>query len=155
MARLSHAADYLCLSLASAGVLAAIGGRSGRRAAASGLASAAGAAGFVNLGVKSLGRRRRPDRALERVPVARHVRMPSSTSSPSGDSAAAFAVATGVGDALPPAAIAPHGLAALMAYSRVHTGVRYPGDVVAGALAGTVLAQMTAHALDRHATRHH
>ena len=49
----------------------------------------------------------------------------------------------------PPAAIPLHGLAALVAYSRVHTGVHYPGDVVAGALIGTVLAQLTAHALDR------
>jgi undecaprenyl-diphosphatase len=53
---------------------------------------------------------------------------------------------------LPPAAIPLRGLAALVAYSRVHTGVHYPGDVVAGALIGTVLAQLTAHALDRRAT---
>jgi membrane-associated phospholipid phosphatase len=83
------------------------------------------------------------------VPVARHVRMPSSTSFPSGHSAAAFAFATGVGAVLPRAAIPLRGLAALVAYSRVHTGVHYPGDVVAGALIGTTLAQLTTHALDR------
>ena len=151
MARLSHAADYSRLSLASAAVLAATGGRRGRRAAAMGLASVAVTASVVNLGMKPLGRRRRPDRAAEQVPVARHVRMPSSTSFPSGHSAAAFAFATGVGHVLPPAAIPLHGLAALVAYSRVHTGVHYPGDVVAGALIGTALAQLTTHALDSHA----
>ena len=105
-------------------------------------------ASVVNFGVKPLGRRRRPDRAAKEVPVARHVRMPSSTSFPSGHSAAAFAFATGVGALLPPAAIPLRGLAALVAYSRVHTGVHYPGDVVAGALIGTALAQLTTHALE-------
>jgi membrane-associated phospholipid phosphatase len=149
MARLSDAADYSRLSLAAAAVLAAGGGRRGRRAAAMGLASIAVTATAVNIALKPLGRRRRPDRAAREVPVARHVRMPSSTSFPSGHSAAAFAFATGVGGVLPPAAIPLRGLAALVAYSRVHTGVHYPGDVVAGALIGTTLAQLTTHALDR------
>jgi undecaprenyl-diphosphatase len=152
MARLSRAADYSRLSLVSAAVLAASGGRRGRRAATMGLASVASTASLVNLGFKPLGRRRRPDRTTEQVPVARHVRMPSSTSFPSGHSAAAFAFATGVGHVLPPAAIPLRGLAALVAYSRVHTGVHYPGDVVAGALIGTGLAQLTTHALDRRTT---
>jgi undecaprenyl-diphosphatase len=153
MARLSHAADYSRLSLASAAALAATGGRQGRHAAANGLASVAVTASVINLAVKPLGHRRRPDRAAEEVPLARHVRMPSSTSFPSGHSAAAFAFATGVGHVLPPAAIPLRALAALVAYSRVHTGVHYPGDVVAGALMGTTLAQITTHALDRFTAR--
>jgi membrane-associated phospholipid phosphatase len=152
MARLSRAADYSRLSLVSAAVLAATGGRRGSRAATMGLASVGVAATVVNLGLKPLGHRRRPDRAVERVPVARHVRMPTSTSFPSGHSAAAFAFATGVGQVLPPAAIPLRALAALIAYSRVHTGVHYPGDVVAGALTGTALAQLTTQALDRRTT---
>ncbi|ADB49324.1 phosphatase PAP2 family protein [Conexibacter woesei] len=153
MARLSHAADYSRLSLVSAAVLAAAGGHSGRRAAVDGLVAVGVTSSVVNLAAKPLGRRRRPDRAAEHVPVARHVRMPSSTSFPSGHSAAAFAFATGVGHALPRAAIPLRGLAALVAYSRVHTGVHYPGDVVAGALIGTVLAQLATHARDRRAAQ--
>lgn len=153
MARLSSAADYSRLSLASASVLGAAGGRRGRRSAAMGLASVGAASSLVNLAIKPLGRRRRPDRVAEQVPVARHVGMPSSTSFPSGHSAAAFAFATGVGHALPSAAIPLRALAALVAYSRVHTGVHYPGDVVAGALLGTAVAQLTTHALDRASAR--
>jgi undecaprenyl-diphosphatase len=149
MARLSHAADYSRLSLASAAVLATTGGPRGRRAATMGLASVAATASVVNLVMKPLGRRHRPDRVAEQVPVTRHVRMPISTSFPSGHSAAAFAFATGVGQEVPSAAVPLRGLAALVAYSRVHTGVHYPGDVVAGALAGTALAQLTTHALER------
>lgn len=148
MARLSHAADYSRLSLAAAVALAATG-RRGRRAAAHGLAAVGVTATIVNVVVKPLGRRRRPDRAAEQVPVARHVRMPSSTSFPSGHAAAAFAFATGVGHVLPSAGVPLRGLALLVAWSRVHTGVHYPGDVVAGALAGTALAQLTSRGLDR------
>jgi membrane-associated phospholipid phosphatase len=147
MARLSHAADYSRLSLVSGTFLAATGGRVGRQAALHGLASVAVTASLVNLVAKPLGRRRRPDRAGEVVPAARHVPMPASTSFPSGHAAAAFAFATGVGQVLPPAGIPLRGLAALVAYSRVHTGVHYPGDVVVGALLGTVLAQLTSRAL--------
>jgi membrane-associated phospholipid phosphatase len=152
MARLSHAADYSRLSIASAALIAAIGGRSGRRGAAMGLASVAVTATLVNLGMKPLGSRRRPDRIAEQVPVARQTRMPISTAFPSGHSATAFAFATGVGHVLPWASIPLQGLAALVAYSRVHVGVHYPADVVTGALTGTVVAQLTVHALDRRLT---
>ncbi len=152
MARLSRAADYSRLSLCAAAVLAA-SGRRGRRAAAHGLVSVGVTASVVNLAAKPLGGRRRPDRVAEQVPVVRRVRMPASTSFPSGHSAAAFAFATGVGHVLPSAAIPLRGLAVLVAYSRVHTGVHYPGDVVAGALIGTALAQLTTHAVDRHMAR--
>lgn len=149
MARLSHAADYSRLSLASAAFLALARGPAGRRAALHGLAAVGVAASVVNLAAKPLGRRGRPDRAGERVPEARHVRMPRSTSFPSGHTAAAFAFATGVGHVLPSAAVPLRALAALVGFSRVHTGVHYPGDVVAGALIGTALAQLTTRALDR------
>jgi len=75
--------------------------------------------------------------------------MPGSRSFPSGPSASAFAFATGVGHVLPAAGVPLRALATLVAYSRIHTGVHYPGDVVAGALLGTALAQLTTQALDR------
>jgi membrane-associated phospholipid phosphatase len=149
MSRLSRAADYSRLSLLSAALLGLTGGPTGRRAATMGLASLCVTATVVNVGLKPLGRRRRPDRVAPDVPVARHVRMPLSRSFPSGHSAGAFAFATGVGHLLPAAAVPLHALAALIAYSRVHTGVHYPADVLAGALIGTAVAQLTTRAADR------
>ena len=149
MSRLSDAANYSRLSIASAALLAATGGESGRRAAADGLASIAATSAFVNLLVKPLGRRQRPDRVAQEVPIARHVAMPRSSSFPSGHSAAAFAFATGVGRTMPHAAAPLRALAALVAYSRVHTGVHYPGDVAIGSLIGSSLAQLTTSALER------
>jgi membrane-associated phospholipid phosphatase len=137
------------LSLASAAALATFGGREGRRAAVSGLASVAATSALVNLIVKPVSRRRRPDRVAQEVPVARHVRMPVSRSFPSGHAAAAFAFAHGVGHVSPIAAIPLRSLAAVVAYSRVHTGVHYPGDVIVGALAGVTLAEATTRALER------
>ncbi len=149
MNRLSRAADYSKLSLASAALLAVTQGRDGRIAAGAGLASLGVTATIVNLAIKPLGRRRRPDPTARDVPVARQVRVPSSTSFPSGHSAAAFAFATGVGRVLPREAVPLRALAALVAYSRVHTGVHYPGDVFVGSLLGTAVAQLTTGALER------
>ena len=145
--RLSHAANYSRLSIASGALLATAGGPRGRRAAATGLASVAATSAFVNLVVKPLARRPRPDRAGEETPDARHVRMPASRSFPSGHTAAAVAFAGGVGSVLPAAGIPLHALAAFVAYSRVHTGVHYPGDVLAGAVIGAMIADVTAGAL--------
>ena len=41
------------------------------------------------------------------------------------------------------------GAAAAVGYSRVHTGVHFPGDVVAGAVLGAILAELTNRLLDR------
>jgi undecaprenyl-diphosphatase len=149
MARLSRAADHSRLWLGSAAFLTAFGGSRGRRAARLGVASVGVTAAVVNLALKPLGKRTRPARAAQDVPIARHVRMPSTTSLPSGHSATAFAFVTAVGHVHPLAALPLRGLAAIVAYSRVHTGVHYPGDVVAGALCGSALAELTTHALER------
>lgn len=144
MRRLSEAANYSRLSITSAALLSIAGGPRGRRAAALGLSCVATTATFVNVVVKPIGRRRRPDRAEAEVPEARHVKLPGSRSFPSGHTAAAVAFATGVSRVLPAAAVPLHSLAALVGYSRVHTGVHYPGDVVAGALMGAMIAEATA-----------
>jgi membrane-associated phospholipid phosphatase len=141
MAKLSHAADYSRLSIAAAGLLAIAGGSRGRRAALNGLGSVAVTATLVNLLAKPLGRRQRPERMAHEVPAARHIPMPISSSFPSGHSAAAFAFATGVGREWPAAAMPLRGLAALVAYSRVHTGVHYPGDTIVGSLMGAAIGQ--------------
>jgi membrane-associated phospholipid phosphatase len=143
MRRLSGAANYSRLSLACAALLAAAGGRRGRAAAASGLASVAATSAVVNLIVKPLGRRRRPNRGTPRVADARRVQMPQSASFPSGHTAAAVAFASGTGRVLPAASFPLYVLAAAVGFSRIHTGVHYPGDVVAGALLGATIADLT------------
>jgi len=147
--RLSHAANYSRISFTLAAGLAAFGGAAGRRAAIRGVASIALTSATMNAAIKPWARRRRPDRDSARVPIARHVRMPSSHSFPSGHSAAAFAFAEGVGRNLPWTAPPLTVLAFLVAYSRVHTGVHYPGDVIAGGLCGVTLAEVANRALDR------
>lgn len=149
MARLSKAADYSALSIASAAALAIAGGANGRRAAVSGLGSVAVTAAVVNLALKQIWRRPRPDRVAHEVPALRHVPMPRSRSFPSGHSAAAFAFAAGAGRELPVASLPLHAQAAAIAYSRVHTGVHYPLDALAGSLLGTVFGQISSHGLDR------
>jgi len=148
MRLLSHAANYSRLWMASAAALALVGGRPGRRAAVQGLTSVAVTSAIVNLVVKRVGRRQRPDREGEEVPVGRQVLMPTSLSFPSGHSAAAFAFATGVGNRLPVVAVPLHAAAGVVAYSRVHTGVHHPSDVVVGSVLGTILAQLTTRVLD-------
>lgn len=143
MRRLSRAADYSRLSLTSAVLLAAVGGPSGRRAALTGLASVSATSAVVNLVVKPVSRRRRPDRVGAPVPAQRHIPMPRSRSFPSGHTAAAVAFASGAGNVLPALGLPLHLLAAVVGYSRIHTGVHFPGDVVAGALIGSAVGDLT------------
>ena len=134
--RLSNAANFSKLWMGVAAGLAVVGGRSGRRAAVTGLVAIGVTSAVVNQGIKRAFPRERPDRVGEEVPEARQVKMPDSTSFPSGHSASGFAFATAVGAQLPVAGVALRFLAAAVAYSRVHTGVHYPGDAVIGSLVG-------------------
>ena len=146
MRRLSGVADYSKPWIGVAGLLAIAGGDKGRRAAGDGLAALAVTGAVANVAVKPVGRRRRPVR--ERA-LPRHVRMPLSRSFPSGHTAAGFAFATAVGATVPHFALPLRILAGLVGYSRVHTGVHYPGDVVSGALLGVSLARLTTWARER------
>ena len=147
--RLSSAANYSRIWLSVAGALALFGGPRARRAALSGAAACGVTSAVVSLGIKPLGRAR-PDRALHQVPAGRQVKMPTSSSFPSGHAAAGFAFASAVGTELPVLTL-PLGLMALtVAYSRVHTGVHYPYDTVIGATLGTAIGQAVAYSLHRH-----
>jgi undecaprenyl-diphosphatase len=105
--RLSGAADKSRVWLAIAAVIAATGGRRGRRAALEGVAAIAVTSATVNLVLK---------------PIGRH---------------------------LPLLTVPIRLLAVAVAYSRVHTGVHYPGDVVIGSVAGAGTAAMVAAVADR------
>jgi membrane-associated phospholipid phosphatase len=147
--RLSSAANNSRLWLGIAAGLAIAGGPRGRRAALTGSVAIGVTSALVNLGVKSLYARQRPDRAGAGVPDQRQVPMPSSSSFPSGHSAAGFAFATAVGRELPWLGSGLRFAAAAVAYSRVHTGVHYPGDTVVGALIGAGTGQAVAGFSDR------
>ena len=142
--RLTEAANYSRLWLGLAAAIAVAGGRRGRRASLSGIVAIGLTSAAVNLGIKSWADRPRPDRDESLLADVREARMPSSSSFPSGHSASAFAFAAAVGDTLPPLARPLRLLAGGVAYSRVHTGVHYPGDVVVGALIGAGVGDMTA-----------
>jgi undecaprenyl-diphosphatase len=144
--RASRAADRSFLWGVVALGLSVTGGSRGRRAATRGLASIALASAVVNIGLKPLHRRRRPDNAAVAATPGRSVRMPRSASFPSGHSASAFAFATAVGAEIPPLGLPLRMLAATVAYSRVHGGAHYPADVVAGSLIGGAAAAFVARA---------
>lgn len=148
MRRLSNSANHSLIWLAVAAGLS-LTGAPGRRAAARGLLAIGVTSAVVNLAVKPLSTRRRPDRARVGVPRQRQVSMPTSTSFPSGHSASAFAFATAVSRDNPWLAIVIQFLAGGVAYSRIHTGVHYPGDTVAGALIGAGAGQAVSSIFDR------
>ncbi|MET0558299.1 MAG: phosphatase PAP2 family protein [Solirubrobacterales bacterium] len=149
MRRLSRAADSSKLWFATAALLSLGGGRRGRRAAVRGLVSLGVASGFANLVAKPLTKRRRPERRELEELANRHVPMPKTSSFPSGHTASAFAFATGAGDAEPGLAAPLRALAALVGYSRVHTGVHYPADVLVGAFIGVSAAEVAGRLIDR------
>ncbi|MEV6883688.1 phosphatase PAP2 family protein [Streptomyces sp. NPDC051135] len=146
--RLSHAADHSKVSLGIAAALSLSGARA-RRAALVGVAAVAVASASTNLLGKHLVHRARPDREAARVTTDRYVPMPASASFPSGHTAAAVAFATAVGVVLPEAAVPLGALASAVGYSRVHTGVHYPGDVAAGAVLGIASAAAALAAVSR------
>jgi membrane-associated phospholipid phosphatase len=146
---LSNAANNSRLWLGIATGLRIVGGEPGRRAAMRGTVAIGVTSALVNLAVKAALPRQRPDRIGAKVPGRRNVRMPASTSFPSGHAAAGFAFAAAVGRDLPWLGVVLRFMAAAVAYSRVHTGVHYPSDAVVGALIGEGTGQTVASVMDR------
>ena len=136
--RLSVAADHGKLWLGIAALLASRPGPS-RRAALRGVAAQGVSSLVVNEVLKRIVGRVRPDMANLRSDRMLR-RAPGTLSFPSGHSSSAAAFVTGVGIESPAvgAALAPVALG--VGYSRVHVGVHYPGDVVAGLAIGTSVA---------------
>jgi undecaprenyl-diphosphatase len=129
---LTSSANHGILWFGVSGLLAA-GNR--RRAAVRGLAALGVASAIANLPLKYAARRSRPE--LIPVPLPRRLlNQPTTSSFPSGHSASAGAFAAGVAMEEPLIGVPVALLAAGVAYGRVHTGVHYPGDVVAGLALG-------------------
>ena len=129
LSRLSHFANHSKPWFLTAAALAVFGGPTGRRGAKAGVLAIGAASLVVNQPMKLAGDRARPDRVGHAVPEARWVPMPTSTSFPSGHSASALAFAVAVGDVLPGLRLPLRIAAGTVAFSRVYTGVHYPGDV--------------------------
>jgi undecaprenyl-diphosphatase len=142
MLALSRAADHSKLWFGAAAALAIFDGPRGRIAARQGIASLALASASANLLGKPLTRRVRPMQVDLGVAEGRRGRMPRSSSFPSGHTASAFAFAYGAGRAEPRVLLPLLALAAAVGYSRVHTGVHYPTDVLAGAGIGLAAARL-------------
>lgn len=140
--KLSRAANHSRLWLGIAAALAVLGGKPGRRAALRGVTSIGITSFVVNVPLKFAARRRRPEIGV--VPEIRRLgRVPTSTSFPSGHSASAFAFATAAAQEMPALGVPLIALAGTVGYSRIYTGVHYPGDVVAGAAIGAGIATAT------------
>ncbi len=141
--RLSTAANHGRLWLL---IAAAFGARKGplRRGAVRGVGSMLFSSAVVNVALKRIFGRVRPD--LANLRTERQLRRsPVTLSFPSGHSSSAAAFVTGVAmeSPLAGAALAPFALG--VGYSRVHVGVHYPGDVVAGLAVGSAVAAATQH----------
>ncbi len=139
---LSRSANQSLIWVAIASIVAALGGRRGKRAAGRGVGGIALSSLIVNQVIKRLVRRPRP--SLRRVPAVRRLKVqPLTTSFPSGHAASASAFATGMAMEWPVAGAALAPVAAAVAYSRTYVGVHYPADVITGAAIGAAAAYAT------------
>lgn len=142
MRGLADLANFSKPWFATATVMAAFGGPRWQRAALDGVAAIAATSFVVNQPMKLAGERRRPQRTDWGVPDTRWVRMPASASFPSGHAASAAAFCVAVSTSMPQARWPLRAAAAAVAFSRVYTGVHYPGDVLVGASVGAGIGRV-------------
>jgi len=137
MPELSIVATKSRLWMGIAALLAIFGGAKGRRTAIEGMVAIGVNSFVVNIPMKSAVRRKRPS---DEVPEERRLAKPQSYSFPSGHTASAAAFSGVVGKAYPKLRFPINALAAMVGFSRVYTGVHFPGDVLGGWLVGKVVA---------------
>ncbi|MYV52894.1 phosphatase PAP2 family protein, partial [Streptomyces sp. SID3212] len=123
------------------------GGRRGRTAAGAGLAAMGLAEALSNTVGKQLVERRRPPK--EWIPNEEVEERPSSSSFPSGHTAAAIAFAATVTVIWPRAGAVCTPPALAVALGRVHSGAHYPTDIAAGTAIGLASTALTLTAKHR------
>ncbi|NTW97029.1 MAG: phosphatase PAP2 family protein [Oscillochloris sp.] len=96
---------------------------------------------MVEYPIKYFFRRRRP--FVDVVQAIAIGKKPGTSSFPSGHAAAAFAGAWLLRHHYPERTALWYAIAGLVGFSRIYLGAHYPGDVLSGALAGTVIAEAT------------
>ena len=146
MPALSIAATYSRLWMGIGAAFAVFGGTKGRKTAIEGMAAIGVTSFLANVVGKRLVPRARPTGP---VPEQRELKDPDSSSFPSGHTASAAAFSGIVDRAYPSLWIPMNTLAGAVGFSRVYTGVHYPGDV----LAGWILGKVVAFGVDRIARR--
>lgn len=135
---LSQSANKSVLWMGAAVLIAAFGGRRGRLVAAEALVAIAVTSTITNLAAKNLVRRTRPE---VNVPAGRRLEQPDSSSFPSGHTASAAAFSAVVGNEFTPLYVPINVAAGAVGFSRVYTGVHYPGDVLAGWILGRLIGR--------------
>lgn len=146
MPALSIAATYSRLWMGVAALFAVLGGTKGRKTAVEGMVAIGITSFLANVVLKGLTDRPRPTGP---VPVERELKNPDSSSFPSGHTASAAAFSGVVDRAYPKVWLPINTLAGAVGFSRVYTGVHYPGDV----LGGWILGKAVAFGVDRAARR--
>lgn len=134
----SAVGDYSLIWQIASVARALRGGRHEREAARLSVALGAESA-LINLGVKSLFRRARPQRVAH---TTRKLRTPRSSSFPSGHATSGFMAATLLSTGRPRTRPLWFTAAAVVAASRVHVRIHHGSDVAAGALIGWGLGRL-------------